>query len=78
MEYTGKEDSILAYYNLYGVSNHYGTLDGGHYTSFCKPRDEKIWYEFDDQNVTKLTVPVNSSAAYLLFYESAHIDCMNT
>ena len=78
VEYTGKEDSFLAYYNLYGVSNHYGTLDGGHYTSFCKPRDEKIWYEFDDQNVTKLTVPVNSSAAYLLFYESAHIDCLNT
>ena len=76
VEYTAKDDNILAYYNLYGVSNHYGTLDGGHYTSFCKPRDEKIWYKFDDQMVTKLTVPVNSSAAYLLFYESAHIDSM--
>ena len=75
-EYAAKEDSTLTHYNLYGVSNHYGTIDGGHYTSFCKPFDEKVWYKFDDQNVTKLTVPVNSSAAYLLFYESAHTDSM--
>ena len=75
-EYAAKEDSILTRYNLYGVSNHHGSIDGGHYTSFCKPCDEKVWYKFDDQNVTKLTVPVNSSAAYLLFYESAHTENM--
>lgn len=23
-------------YNLYAVSNHYGTMTGGHYTAFCK------------------------------------------
>lgn len=23
-------------YNLYGVSNHYGTMERGHYTAFCK------------------------------------------
>ena len=23
-------------YSLYAVSNHYGTMDGGHYTAFCK------------------------------------------
>lgn len=23
-------------YNLYGLSNHYGTMGGGHYTAFCK------------------------------------------
>jgi ubiquitin carboxyl-terminal hydrolase 4/11/15 len=22
-------------YDLYGVSNHYGSLNGGHYTAFC-------------------------------------------
>lgn len=25
-----------AVYNLYGVSNHYGTMERGHYTAFCK------------------------------------------
>lgn len=23
-------------YSLYAMSNHYGTMDGGHYTAFCK------------------------------------------
>jgi hypothetical protein len=23
-------------FELYGVSNHYGTMSGGHYTAFCK------------------------------------------
>lgn len=23
-------------YNLYGVSNHYGSMEGGHYTAYCK------------------------------------------
>lgn len=23
-------------YNLYAMSNHYGTMEGGHYTAFCK------------------------------------------
>lgn len=25
-------------YNLYSVSNHYGHMDRGHYTAFCKSR----------------------------------------
>ena len=23
-------------YDLYGVSNHFGSLNGGHYTAYCK------------------------------------------
>uniref|UniRef100_A0A3B3DD89 Ubiquitin carboxyl-terminal hydrolase 8 n=1 Tax=Oryzias melastigma TaxID=30732 RepID=A0A3B3DD89_ORYME len=29
----------LKRYNLYGVSNHYGGLDGGHYTAYCVERE---------------------------------------
>jgi ubiquitin carboxyl-terminal hydrolase 8 len=25
-----------AFYNLYAVSNHYGSMESGHYTAFCK------------------------------------------
>lgn len=25
-----------ANYDIYSISNHYGTMNGGHYTSFCK------------------------------------------
>lgn len=32
-------------YNLYGVSNHYGTLTAGHYTAFCKSRLFQKWVE---------------------------------
>lgn len=25
-----------SHYHLYAVSNHYGTMEGGHYTAYCK------------------------------------------
>ena len=32
-----KYNSSLDYsYDLYGVSNHYGTIEGGHYTAYCR------------------------------------------
>lgn len=55
-------------YNLYGVVNHYGHLDGGHYTAFCK-LDNQRWYTFDDSNVTEMKeLDVCGQAAYILFY----------
>ena len=30
---TGDESSV---YDLYGISNHMGSLYGGHYTAYCK------------------------------------------
>ncbi|XP_062280511.1 ubiquitin carboxyl-terminal hydrolase 8 isoform X1 [Scomber scombrus] len=58
-------------YNLYGVSNHYGGLDGGHYTAYCKNSIKQRWYKFDDHEVTEITTStVKSSAAYILFYSS--------
>ena len=29
-------DDKSVIYDLYGVSNHYGSMGGGHYTAFCK------------------------------------------
>ncbi|KAL1007626.1 hypothetical protein UPYG_G00089240 [Umbra pygmaea] len=58
-------------YNLFGVSNHYGGLDGGHYTAFCKNAVKQRWYKFDDHEVSEIsTSAVKSSAAYILFYSS--------
>ena len=31
-----KNESEPVFYDLYGVSNHYGSLNGGHYTAYCK------------------------------------------
>lgn len=61
----------LKRYNLYGVSNHYGGLDGGHYTAYCKNSIKQRWYKFDDHEVSEIsTSSVKSSAAYILFYSS--------
>lgn len=57
-------------YNLYAVVNHYGHLDGGHYTAFCKLENRR-WYTFDDSNVTEMRdADVCSQAAYILFYDA--------
>ncbi|KAM9764862.1 ubiquitin carboxyl-terminal hydrolase 8 [Menidia menidia] len=61
----------LKRYNLYGVSNHYGGLDGGHYTAYCKNAPKQRWYKFDDHEVSEIsTSSVKSSAAYILFYST--------
>ncbi|KAL1568811.1 ubiquitinyl hydrolase 1 [Salvia divinorum] len=58
-------------YELYGISNHYGGLGGGHYSAYCKLIDgENRWYHFDDSHVSPVSESeIKTSAAYLLFYE---------
>jgi len=53
---------------LYAVTNHYGVLNGGHYTAFAKNPNGQ-WFNFNDSTITRAT-PENvcSRAAYLLFY----------
>lgn len=53
------------------MPNHYGTMDGGHYTSHC--RSNKKWYEFNDDKVSIVAESdVSSSAAYILFYKMSN------
>lgn len=56
-------------YDLYAISNHFGSLNGGHYTAYCKNPLNRRWYEFDDSDVSKMD-PSNAvtKAAYVLFY----------
>ncbi|XP_066540811.1 ubiquitin carboxyl-terminal hydrolase 8 [Hoplias malabaricus] len=63
--------SNLKRYSLYAVSNHYGGLDGGHYTAYSKNATREHWYKFDDHEVSEIsTSSVKSSAAYIFFYSS--------
>eukprot|EP01118_Nematostelium_gracile_P016981 TRINITY_DN7131_c0_g1_i1.p1 TRINITY_DN7131_c0_g1~~TRINITY_DN7131_c0_g1_i1.p1 ORF type:complete len:918 (-),score=273.75 TRINITY_DN7131_c0_g1_i1:43-2796(-) len=56
-------------YDLYAVSNHYGSLGGGHYTAYGKNRLNNEWYKFDDSSVSKIEESrVVTSSAYVLFY----------
>ena len=68
-----KTDEVIIdpiYYDLYAVSNHYGSLHGGHYTAFGYNSVLNKWYEFNDSSVSSVSDPseVISPGAYLLFY----------
>ncbi|XP_021892633.1 ubiquitin carboxyl-terminal hydrolase 8 isoform X1 [Carica papaya] len=57
-----------ARYMLYAVSNHYGSMGGGHYTAFVHHGGDQ-WYDFDDSHVYPIgQEKIKTSAAYVLFY----------
>ncbi|RWS31583.1 ubiquitin carboxyl-terminal hydrolase 8-like protein [Leptotrombidium deliense] len=74
--YVNQNDITQQYsYDLYGVVNHYGTLEGGHYTAFCKHMNTKRWYKFDDHEVSEISsLDVKTQAAYILFYTASQIN----
>ena len=56
-------------YILYGIGNHSGTINFGHYYAYIKLSD-KSWYEFNDSFVRKMGgVDTRSTTAYTLFYK---------
>ena len=61
----GNEDE----YELYGIGNHSGTINFGHYFAYIKLND-KTWYEFNDSMVSKIgRINTSSERAYTLFYK---------
>ena len=63
-------------YKLFGIVNHIGNIEGGHYYSFCKNNIKsniKIgsneWYIYNDETITKLEGDLITSKTYMLFYE---------
>lgn len=58
-------------FNLYAVSNHFGSLEGGHYTAYCSSNVLKRWHKYDDQDVSAIDPEsVVTPAAYILFYSA--------
>lgn len=57
-------------YRLNGVTNHIGTMDGGHYTSMCRHFELDRWFKYDDTDVKEITSQsaLKSPASYILFY----------
>lgn len=65
-------------YDLYAVSNHFGSLGGGHYTASCQSLITGKWYDFDDTCVSPIEASsvqsqVVNKAAYVLFYRRRKI-----
>ncbi len=60
-------------YDLYGIVEHRGSLNFGHYVAYCKNGVNKRWYEFNDSSVfhvpdDDITKEVVTEQAYILFY----------
>ncbi len=60
-------------YDLFAVSEHYGSLGGGHYTAAARNCITGRWHRFDDSTVTEideesLMTRSAQGAAYILFY----------
>ncbi|XP_039703278.1 ubiquitin carboxyl-terminal hydrolase 43 isoform X1 [Pteropus medius] len=57
-------------YDLYAVCNHHGSLQGGHYTAYCRNSLDGQWYSYDDSTVESLLEDeVITRGAYILFYQ---------
>ena len=59
-----------ALYDLRAVCNHFGSLEGGHYTSMGRVGSMMQWAHFNDDNVSACA-PRNvlNENVYMLFYE---------
>ncbi|XP_022109371.1 ubiquitin carboxyl-terminal hydrolase 2-like isoform X2 [Acanthaster planci] len=66
-------DQLSSQYNLGGVSQHSGSMLGGHYIAYAKHLQNKKWHCYDDTRVDSINEKsVPSSYAYVLFYEQAN------
>ena len=63
-------------YDLYGVINHYGSINSGHYTAYIKNRNKK-WTLCNDSSISEVKDEkrVMHSNAYILFYISKESPC---
>ncbi|CAL0323514.1 unnamed protein product [Lupinus luteus] len=70
-----KNSSRRQLYELYALTNHYGSMGSGHYTAHIKLLDENKWYNFDDSHIASISEDeVNTAAAYVLFYRRVKTD----
>lgn len=70
-DYLLHNNGVGTSYDLFAVSQHSGSLHGGHYTAVAMNRNGN-WYNFNDQSVSPCNTPsdsISSSTAYLLFYK---------
>lgn len=63
------EPSKCFKYRLQCVINHTGSLNSGHYYTYCLDEDSGKWYEFNDHLVSEIDKNrIVTNTAYLLFY----------
>ncbi|KAG2482980.1 hypothetical protein HYH03_018107 [Edaphochlamys debaryana] len=74
--YVMRQQEVRPLYDCFAVSNHYGSMGGGHYTAYARQPcqgaaggEDGRWHCFDDSHVSPVEPDaVRSPAAYVLFY----------
>jgi ubiquitin C-terminal hydrolase len=70
--YADGYDKIRCMLKLISIGCHVGALNGGHYFSICRHKNQK-WYKFDDDDVSEFDVVSNKNNlfkdGYILIYE---------
>lgn len=71
-----EEERKRSVYQLYAVSNHRGSLSGGHYTAYSRNTADGRWYLLDDSRVTPVEdmKDVLTPEAYVLFYHRKRLN----
>ena len=69
-------DKSNSKYDLYGIIQHFGSLNGGHYTAMCK--NQGNWVDYNDSRLefVKDNNPISQNA-YILFYKSKDLDIIS-
>ncbi|XP_062202626.1 ubiquitin carboxyl-terminal hydrolase 8-like isoform X2 [Phragmites australis] len=74
-----RSQEISHHYRLYAISNHYGSMGGGHYTAYVYHEGKRGWCDFDDRHVGPITEDsIKTSAAYVLFYRRIQDGSLDT
>jgi len=64
----GSNKSVV--YDLTGLVNHYGKMEGGHYIAVAKNFVKERWIKFDDGSVSYASEnDIVNRFAYVLFYK---------
>ena len=68
-KYCQSEEPLI--YDLFGVVNHSGTLNFGHYTAQCFNEVHQKWFNFNDSMVSPVgeQSDIVTPRAYVLFYK---------
>ena len=62
-------------YDLFGVCNHIGNAQKGHYYAICKNIFTKKWYKYDDSSVSEIQESnIVNKDAYVLFYRRRNLE----
>lgn len=68
---TGEEKFV---YDLFAVSNHFGSMGFGHYTAYAKNYFNNKWYDYDDSHVSEMHgKDIVTPSAYVLFYRKRNL-----